>query len=75
MNVRDDNVTVHDDHETDFFFGVVHFCCSPKQLKYVYERGTRYINNTGLVNYFNYLNELDFTRIGGKEVYSVTDKM
>ena len=82
MSVLDDNVTVRDVHNvivrdahiTDFFFGVVHFCCSPKQLRHVYERGTQYINNTGLVNYFNYLKDLDFTHIGEKEVHSVTIK-
>ena len=59
------------DKLTGFFFGVVHFCCFPKGLKYAYERGTRYMNNTGLANYFNYLKALNFSRFGERDVYRV----
>ena len=59
------------DKLTGFFFGVVHFCCFPKGLKYAYERGTQYMNNTGLANYFNYLKALDFSRFGERDVYRV----
>ena len=59
------------DKLSGFFFGVVHFCCFPTELKYAYERGTRYMNNIGLVNYFNYLKGLDFNRLGARNVFRV----
>ena len=71
---RNDHVYVRDDHVSGFFFGVVHFCCSPTSLKYAYEKGTMYMNKYGLANYFNYLKALDFNRIGKGKVYRVPDK-
>ena len=59
------------DEVTGYFFGVVHFCCFPTQLKYVYERGTRYLSRAGLINYFRYLKALNFSSFGERNVYRV----
>ena len=72
---RNDHVSVRDDHVSGFFFGVVHFTCFPRSLKYAYEKGTIYMEKAGLVNYFNYLKTLDFNRIGESKVYRVQDKI
>ena len=56
------------DRFSGHFFGVVHFCCFPTELKYAYERGTRYIYRTGLINYFGYLKAMNFSSLGEKEV-------
>ena len=59
------------DKFTGYFFGVVHFCCFPTDLKYAYERGARYIYRGGLVNYFNYLKAMNFSSFGETKVIRV----
>ena len=56
---------------TGYFFGVAHLCCFPEQLKYAYQRGTRYINRAGLVDYFRYLKAMDSSSFGEKKVVRV----
>ena len=60
------------DEVTGYFFGVAHLCCFPPELKYAYEKGSFYMRQTGLINYYRYLKNLNFSNTGEKNVFRVS---
>ena len=58
-----------EDKRKRLFLGIVHLCCLPTNLQHVYEDGIRHISGVGLRDYIIYLRELDFNKLGDKEVF------
>ena len=57
-----------EDKRKNLFYGITHFNCISPALNHVYEHDARHVSQMALRDYILYLKQLDFRKVGEKQV-------